>query len=42
MGEDSAFAKKSVVAKRNRYKDQYPCKLNVKQKHPRSCMVGTV
>ena len=27
IGEDGSFAKKSVVAKRNRYKDKYPCTL---------------
>ena len=26
MEEDSVFAKKSMVAKRNRYNDKYPCK----------------
>ena len=25
VGEDRSFAKKSVVAKKNRYKDKFPC-----------------
>ena len=29
VGEDSAFAKKSVVAWKNRYKDKYPCKFKI-------------
>ena len=27
--EDTAFAKKRVVAKRNRYKDKFPCELGM-------------
>ena len=27
--EDGDFAKKSVVAQRNRYKDKFPCKLKI-------------
>ena len=27
VGEDLSFAKKSMVAKRNRYKEKFPCKL---------------
>ena len=27
--EDNAFAKKRVVAKRNRYKDKFPCELRM-------------
>ena len=32
VGEDGSFAKKSVVAKKNRYKDKFPCTVQMQYK----------